>query len=154
MFALFVILFFHSNCFALGRSDANSSAKALHNHSEIHEAKNLIDALSFKLHLNLQKFQSKYESLQLQSNEYLAQSGSTKEQIKTLNKLKDLLNDLTKKSFSMCEKFYINFDFIAAREIMINSSASLPKDYTVSLQGTVYIKQLLLFALSTRYRLR
>ncbi len=134
MFALFVILFLHSNCFALGRSDANSSAKALHNHSEIHEAKNLIDALSFKLHLNLQKFQSKYESLQLQSNEYLAQSGSTKEQIKTLNKLKNLLNDLTKKS-SICEKFYTNFDFTVARQIMINSTASLQKDYTVAVNG-------------------
>ncbi len=150
MYAIFVISFLLSSCYALERSGESG----LHNYTEIHDAKDLIDALSFKLHLKLQKYQSKYESLQLQSNMYLAQGESMRDEIKTLNKLKDLLNDLTKKSFSMCEKFYINFDFVAAREIMINSSASLPKDYTVSLQGTVYIKQLLLFAFSTRYRLR
>ena len=139
MFALFVILFLHCiNCEALERSDSNSSARGLHNHSEIHEAKNLIDALSFKLHLNLQKYENKYESLQIQSKEYLAHSDSAKEEIKTLNKLKDLLNDVTKKS-SICEKFYANFDFTVARQIMINSSASLPKDYTVAVQGTSVI---------------
>ena len=134
MSAPFVIVFLLSNCYALGRSDANLIGKGLRNHSEIHEAKNLIDALSFKLHLNLRKSQSKYESLTLQSNQYLAQSGSTRDEIKMLDKLKELLNDLTKKN-SVCEKFYTNFDFTAAREIMINSSASLQKDHTVILQG-------------------
>ncbi len=125
MLTVFVILFELFGCYALERSGAHLPGKGLHNHSEIHEAKNLIDALSFKLQLNLQKYQTVYENLV-----------STKDEIKTLNKLKGLLNDLTKKS-SICEKFYTNFDFIAARQIIIKSSASLPNDYTVSLQGIV-----------------
>ena len=131
MFALFVVLLLHCSCDAFGGFDANSSAQGLHTYSEIHEAKNLIDALSFKLNLNFKKYEEKYESLQLQSNEYLAQKYSAKEEIKTLYKLKDLLNDFTKKS-SFCEKFYSYFDFKFAREIKINFSAPLQKDYTVA----------------------
>jgi hypothetical protein len=65
-----------------------------------------------------------------------------------LNRLKDLLNDLTKKN-SICEKFYANFDLIAARQILINSNASLQKDYTVAFEGiSVYIEQFRMFLLS------
>ena len=135
MFALFAILLLHCSCHAFGGFDANSSANGLHTYSEIHDAKNLIDALSFKLNLNLKTYEDKYESLQQQSNEYLAQSDSAKEEIKTLYKLKDLLNDVTKKS-SICEKFYSNFGFKFARQIKINFSAPLQKDFTVAFKGT------------------
>jgi hypothetical protein len=137
MLIVIAILFVVPSCYTIARSATNSTENGLHNHGEIHQAKNLIDALSFKLYSNLQKYQSKYENLKTQSNEYLAQSGTTREEIKMLNKLKGLLNDLTKKSSSVCEKFYTNFDFIAARKIVINSSSSLQKDYTVALQGIV-----------------
>jgi hypothetical protein len=76
-------------------------------------------SLSFKLHLNFQRYQGKYERLKLQTDEYLMQSDSAKDEIKMLNRLKDLLNDLTKKN-SICEKFYANFDLVAARQILIN----------------------------------
>jgi hypothetical protein len=90
-------------------------------------------------------YQDKHERLKLQSDQYLMQSDSTKDEIKMLNRLKDLLNDLTKKN-SICEKFYANFDLIAARQILINSNASLQKDYTVALEGiSVYIEQFRMF---------
>ncbi|CAB3991342.1 Hypothetical predicted protein [Paramuricea clavata] len=117
MFVLFVIPFLLSSHCVLGD---------LHNYTEIHKAKNLVDSLSFKLYLNFQRYQGKYERL-----------NSTKDEIKMLNRLQDLLNDLTKKN-SICEKFYANFDLIAARQILINSNVlnvSLQKDYTVGLQG-------------------
>jgi hypothetical protein len=105
-------------------------------------------SLSFKLHLNFQRYQGKYERLKLQTDEYLMQSDSAKDEIKMLNRLKDLLNDLTKKN-SICEKFYANFDLIAARQILINSNASLQKYYTVALEGIiVYIEQFTMFVLS------
>ena len=139
MFVLFVIPFLLSSHCALG---------GLHNYTEIHEAKNLVDSLSFKLHLNFQRYQGKYERLKLQTDEYLMQSDSAKDEMKMLNRLKDLLNDLTKKN-SICEKFYANFDLIAARQILINSNASLQKDYTVALEGIiVYIEQFTMFVLS------
>ena len=131
MFGLFVILLLHCSCHAFGPFYANSSAKGLHTYSEIYDAKNLIDALSFKLNLNYKKYEDKYESLQQQSNEYLAQKYSAMEEIKTLYKLKDFLNDAAKKS-SFCDKFYSNFGFKFARQIIINSSAPLQKDYTVA----------------------
>ena len=131
MLALFAILTLVSNCEALG-----TTGKGLKRHSEMHEAKNLIDTLSSKLHLNLQTYQNKYNNLKQQSNEFLARSGSTKDEIRLLNKLKGLLNDLTETSL-ICEKFYTNFDFTVSQKIIINSSASLPKDYTVTLQGMV-----------------
>ena len=81
MLTVFVTLLELFSCYALGRSGTNLPGKGLHNHSEIHEAKNLIDALSFKLQLNLQKYQTVYENLV-----------STKDEIKTLNKLKGLLS--------------------------------------------------------------
>ena len=118
-----------SGCSALSRS-------GLHNHSEIHDAKNLIDALSYKLHLNLQTFQEKYENSRIKSNEYLMKSSSTKDEIKMLNKLKGLLNGLTKRT-AVCETFYTNLGFIAAREIMIVAKSSVTKDFTISLQGIV-----------------
>jgi hypothetical protein len=139
MFVLFVIPFLLSSHCALG---------GLHNYTEIHEAKNLVDSLSFKLHLNFQRYQGKYERLKLQTDEYLMQSDSAKDEIKMLNRLKDLLNDLTKKN-SICEKFYANFDLIAARQILINSNVSLQKDYTVGLEGIiVYTEQFTMFVLS------
>ena len=139
MFVLFVIPFLLSSHCALG---------GLHNYTEIHEAKNLVDSLSFKLHSKFQMYQDKYERLKLQSDQYLTQSDSTKDEIKMLNRLKDLLNDLTKKN-SICEKFYANFDLIAARQILINSNASLQKDYTVAFEGiSVYIEQFRMFLLS------
>jgi hypothetical protein len=149
MLTVFLVLFQLSGCYARGISGADLPGKRLQNHGEIHKAKNLIDALSFKLHLNLQKYQTKSENLKLQSNEYLVQSASTRDELKTLNKLKGLLNELLNKS-SVCEKFYTNFGFIAAREIMIDSSASLQKDYTVAVQGILTIvdqsmKQFLMF---------
>ena len=129
MLALLLILSLVSN-----REVTGTTGKGLGRHSEIHEAKNLIDTLSSKLHLNLQTYQNKYNNLKLQSNEVLTQSGSTKDEIRLLNKLKELLNDLTNKS-STCEKFYTSFGFTTLRQIMINTSVSLPKDYTVTLQG-------------------
>ena len=134
MFALFAILLLHCSCHAFGGFYANSSAKGLYSYSEIHDAKNLIDALSFKLNLNLKKYEDMFESQQLPLNEYLAQSDSAKKEIKTLYKLKDFLNDVTKKS-SICEKFYSYFDFKFAREIKINSIEPLKKDYTVAFKG-------------------
>ena len=112
---VFAVSFLLSKCNALG----------LHNHSEIHEAKNLIDALYFKLNLQLQNYQ-----------QYVARSRSTQDEIKMLKKLKGLLNDLTMKS-SICEKFYANFDFTVTRQIIIQPSSSPPKDFTYALQGTV-----------------
>lgn len=112
------------------------NAVGLNNHTDIQEAKSLIDALDFKLHLQLQTYQAKHQRLKLESTEYLARSYSTKEDIKTLEKLKRLLNDLTKKS-SICETFYTNFDFTVARQIIIDPSTSAPKEFTCALQGTV-----------------
>lgn len=120
--------------YVLGNS--NSSEKRLQNHKEIHEAKNPIDALSYKLPTKLQHVQRKSANLKLESNEYFSQGVSTEREIKTLNKLKQLLNDITKKG-RICEKFYTSFDFLAVREIKIHSAASLPKDYTVSFQGNL-----------------
>ena len=139
MLTVIVTLLVVSNCYTFGSSVANLPGNGLHSHSEIHEAKSLIDALSSKLYLNLQKYQNKYENFRTQSNEYLAQSGSTQDQIKTLNKLKGILNELTNKTNSVCEKFYTNFDFIAGRKILIDSNVLLPKDYTVELQGMMTI---------------
>ncbi|CAB3991343.1 Hypothetical predicted protein [Paramuricea clavata] len=127
MLTVFVVLFQLFSCYALGRSGADLPGKRLQNHGEIHKAKNLIDALSFKLH-------TKSEKLTLQSNENLVPSASIRDELKMLNKFKELLNDLLNKS-SVCEKFYANFDFTAAREILIDSSVSLQNDYTVALQG-------------------
>ena len=129
MLALLLILSLVSNRKVIG-----TTGKGLGHHREIHEAKNLIDTLSSKLHLNLQTYQNKYSNLKLQSKEVLAQRVSTKDEIRVLNKLKALLNDLTNKS-STCEKFYTRFGFTSLRQIMINTSVSLPKDYTVTLQG-------------------
>jgi hypothetical protein len=126
-----IVLFQLSSCYALRISGADLPGKRLQNHGEIHKAKNLIDALSFKLH-------TKSEKLTLQSNENLVQSASIRDEIKMLNKLKGLLNELLNKS-SVCEKFYTNFGFTVAREMMIDSSASLQKDYTVAVQGIVTI---------------
>ena len=137
MFVLFVIPFLLSSHFVLG---------GLHNYTKIHEAKNIVDSLSFKLHLNFQRHQSKYEHLKLQlHDEYLMQRNSAKDGIKMLKRLWDLLNDLTKKN-SICERFR---SFIAARQILINSNASLQKNYTVALEGIiVYIEQFIIFVLS------
>ena len=142
MLTVIATLFVVSNCYAFASSVTNLPGKGLHSHSEIHEAKNLIDALSSKLYLNLQKYQNKFENLRTQSNEYLAQSGSTQDQIKMLNKLKGILNDLTNKTNSVCEKFYTNFYFIAACKILIDSNVLLPKDYTIELQGMMTILHL------------
>ncbi|XP_028392656.1 uncharacterized protein LOC114517196 [Dendronephthya gigantea] len=128
MLALLVILTLASNHEVLG-----TTGKGLERHSELHEAKNLIDALSSKLNLNLQTYQSKYYKLKQQSNEMSARSGSTKDEIRLLKKLKGLLNDLTQNSL-ICEKFYTSFDFTISRKIMLNSSTLVPKDYTVTLQ--------------------
>ena len=145
LFIAIVILFAVSNCYTLGSSAPDLPENGLHNHSEIHEAKSLIDALSSKLYLNLQKYQNKYKNLKMQSKEYLARRGPLQDQIKMLNKLKGILNDLTNKTNSVCEKFYTNFDFIAARKILIDSNFLLPKDYTVELQGIMMILYLLMF---------
>ena len=125
MFALLAISSLLSNCDA-----------GLHNHSELHKANDLINSLYSKLHTKLQTYQTKYESLKQESHEYLEQSGATKEEIKTLKRLKGLINDLTRKS-STCEKFYTHFDLTVAHEILINSTALLQKDHTVAVQGIV-----------------
>ena len=131
-FVVVLTLFLLSNGLASVRA-ASSPAKGLHKYGEIHEAKNIIDALSSKLHLNLNTYQSKYETLKQQSHKYLAQAGSMRGEMRMLNKLKGLLNELTKKS-SACEKFYTNFDFTVARPILFKG-VSLPKFFTVALQG-------------------
>ena len=126
------LLFFSK---AYGLSDANSLGSGLQNHTEIHDAKDLIDALSFKLHSKLKGFQNEFDKLQLELEEYRVQSRSTKDEIRTLNKLKVLLSDLTAKKSSICEKFYTNFDFTVSQQILINSSSTLEKDYTVAKEG-------------------
>ena len=70
--------------------------------------------LWFNLHLKLQKYESKHESLKQPWTKYSVQSSSTKREIKTLNKLKNLLNDLTKMSSlqTICSNFYIDFDLM------------------------------------------
>ena len=123
MYALLVAFSLQSNCHA-----------GLYNHSEIRKANDLIDSLYTKLHTKLQVYQTKYESLQQESKAYLERSDTTQDEIKMLKRLKGLLNDLTRKS-SMCEKFYMHFDFTVAREIMINSNASLQKDHTLAVEG-------------------
>ena len=136
MLALLVAFSLLSNCHA-----------GLYNHSEIHKANDLIDSLYTKLHTKLQAYQTKHESLQQESREYLERSEATQDEIKMLKRLKGLLNDLTRKS-SMCEKFYTHFDFTVAREIMINSNVSLHKDHTLAVEGIAVllcIKQFNLF---------
>lgn len=114
----------------------NSKVSAqLKHHGEIHQAKNLIDALSSKLRLNQQTYHNKYSTLQQESSLYLSESIKTRDEIKTLTKLKLLLNELTGQS-SICEEFYSDFDFTVVRPIVIKTTSSaLPKHFTVKLQG-------------------
>ena len=106
---------------------------------EIHEAKNLIDTLSFRLHLNQQSLAVHEERLRQESDVLQSQSMVMDNQIKKLKKLKHVLNEMTGKKTSICETFYSQVDFRMAQPIMIDTKGSiLPKDSTVTLQGIEY----------------
>lgn len=108
---------------------------------EVHEAKNLIDTLSFRLHLNLQTLAVHEQRLQQESSMFESQSLVMSNQIKELKKLKYLLNEMTGKKTSICEKFYSEVDFTMAQPIMIDTRGSvLPKHSTVTLQGTMILR--------------
>ena len=119
---------------AISLQPSRCNALGLQNHTEFHEAKNLIDALYFKLHLQLQSYQARHERLKLESNEYLVRSDSTKDAMKVLKKLKGLMNHLMRKP-SVCDTFYADFDFAVARQILFGPSTSAPNDFTYALQG-------------------
>ena len=104
-------------------------------HEEVHQAKNLIDALSLRLHLNMQTYAAKRASMHQVSSAYLNQIIAAKNQLKDLSRLKNLFNELTNKASKICEKFYTDFDFTVARAIIIKTSSALPKDSTMKLQG-------------------
>lgn len=123
----------------------------LSRYNEIHEAKNLIDALSSKLHLDQQTYESKYENLKYQSNGYLEKSDTTQEDIKMLNKLKELVNDLSGKS-TICERFYADIHFNAVRQIIF-FGPPLPKDYTVAVEGINNKQTSLILLYSQNFRL-
>ena len=105
---------------------------------EVHEAKNLIDALSFRLHLNQQSLAVHEERLRQESSVLQSQSLVMENQIKELKKLKHFLNEMTGKKASICETFYSDVDFRMAQPIKIDTKGSaLPKHSTVTLQGII-----------------
>lgn len=105
---------------------------------EVHEAKNLIDALSFRLHLNQQSLAVHEERLRQESSVLQSQSLVMENQIKELKKLKHLLNEMTGKNTSICETFYSEVDFRMAQPIKMDTKGSvLPKHSTVTLQGII-----------------
>lgn len=139
------VVFIILACFEAGKcskpnSEIEENSKGtsqLKRHSEIHQAKNLVDTLSFKLRLNLKTYQTRYSSSKQLSSHYLAQSVAVQNEIKQLNKLKHLLNQLAGQTSSTCEKFYSKFGFTASRPIVIKTTSSaLPKHYTAKVQGT------------------
>ena len=79
------------------------------------------------------------ERLRQESDVLQSQSMVMDNQIKKLKKLKHVLNEMTGKKTSICEKFYSQVDFRMAQPIMIDTKGSiLPKDSTVTLQGIEY----------------
>ena len=101
-------------------------------HSEAHEAKSLVDSLSFKLHHQLNELKNLHQKTAQQISE-------TKQELVTVKKVQTLLAQLSgnqKRLGNTCEDEYFVPGYFYRQKIMIESSSALPVHYTIQVTGT------------------